>query len=70
MDRVVVAIALGSNIEPRERHLAHARRRLRELLSRARFSSIYETAPMGVTVPQGVFLNQAAVGETILPAAS
>jgi 2-amino-4-hydroxy-6-hydroxymethyldihydropteridine diphosphokinase len=67
MDRVVVAIALGSNLDPREQHLAYARRRLSELLTGARFSSIQETEPQGVA-PQAAFLNQVAVGETVLPA--
>jgi 2-amino-4-hydroxy-6-hydroxymethyldihydropteridine diphosphokinase len=68
MGRVVVAVALGSNIEPRDQHLAYARRRLSELLTDARFSSIHETAPVGVSVAQGDFLNQAAAGETTLSA--
>jgi len=68
MDRIVVAIALGSNLPPREQHLAYARRQLVELLADVRFSSIVETEPVGVSVAQGRFLNQMAVGETRLPA--
>ena len=67
MDRITVAVALGSNIEPREQHLAFARQRLTALLGSVRFSSIQETEPVGVDTPQPPFLNQAAVGHTALP---
>lgn len=68
MDRIAVAVALGSNLPPRDQHLAYARRQLTDLLAGVRFSSIVETDPVGVTVAQGRFLNQAAVGETSLAA--
>jgi 2-amino-4-hydroxy-6-hydroxymethyldihydropteridine diphosphokinase len=64
MGRVVAAIALGSNIPPREEHLAFARGELARILSGVQFSSIHETDPEGVTTPQGRFLNQAAIGTT------
>jgi 2-amino-4-hydroxy-6-hydroxymethyldihydropteridine diphosphokinase len=68
MDRVVVVVAIGSNLSPRHQHLAHARRRLSTLLMGVRFSSVHETEPEGVSAPQGPFLNQLAVGESELPA--
>ncbi len=68
MDRIAVAVALGSNVPPRHQHLAYARRQLTDLLAGVRFSSIIETDPVGVTVAQGRFLNQTAVGETSLSA--
>lgn len=66
MDRITVAISLGSNIEPRHEHLEFARLRLSALLDSPRFSSIHETKPVGVGAAQALYLNQAAVGLTAL----
>ncbi len=65
--RVPVAIALGSNLGPREAHLAFAMSRLRSVLHDLRCSTIIETAPEGVPGEQGAFLNGVVVGETELP---
>lgn len=40
------------------------------VLSQLRVSSFYETEPVGVTTPQPLFLNAAAVGESPLSAAA
>jgi len=64
--RVPVAIALGSNLGNRERHLAFATNRLRSLLRGLRCSTLIETPPEGVPGVQGPFLNGAVVGETDL----
>jgi 2-amino-4-hydroxy-6-hydroxymethyldihydropteridine diphosphokinase len=68
VDRVVVAIGLGSNLGDRESHLAFARARLTTLLADLQLASIHETDPVGVAGPQGPFLNTAAVGTTTLSA--
>jgi 2-amino-4-hydroxy-6-hydroxymethyldihydropteridine diphosphokinase len=49
-------------------HLAFARERLSALLTNLRFSSTFETDPVGVVGEQPRFLNAAAVGETSLSA--
>lgn len=64
-----VAIALGSNLGDREAHLAFAVRRLSASLANLRVSSWHETAPVGVSDPQPMFLNAAAVGDTTMTAA-
>jgi 2-amino-4-hydroxy-6-hydroxymethyldihydropteridine diphosphokinase len=64
MGRIEVAVALGSNLGDRHAHLAFALKRLGQGLDDMRVSSIHETEPVGVSVPQGRFLNQVAVGET------
>jgi 2-amino-4-hydroxy-6-hydroxymethyldihydropteridine diphosphokinase len=64
MDRIAVAIALGSNLGPRTTHLHFARTRLAEGLIHMRASSVHETDPVDVGIPQGRFLNQVVVGET------
>jgi 2-amino-4-hydroxy-6-hydroxymethyldihydropteridine diphosphokinase len=61
-----VAIALGSNLGDRERHLHEAARRAAVFIRHLRVSSFYDTAPAGVAVPQPRFLNAAAAGETAL----
>jgi 2-amino-4-hydroxy-6-hydroxymethyldihydropteridine diphosphokinase len=65
LDRV--AVALGSNLGDRVAHLDHAVARLQGVLRRLKISRYYETAPVGVVGPQPLYLNAAAVGETILP---
>ena len=62
-----VYVALGSNMEGREAHLAHARARLAGL-PRTRWlnsSRVEETAPLG-PVSQGPYLNQMVLLETEL----
>jgi 2-amino-4-hydroxy-6-hydroxymethyldihydropteridine diphosphokinase len=65
LDRV--AVALGSNLGDRVAHLDHAVARLQGVLRRLKISRYYETAPVGVVGPQPLYLNAAAVGETLLP---
>jgi len=65
---VVVAVALGSNLGDRGAHLDFAVSRLRSLLTNLRASSYYETDPVGVSGPQSLFLNAAAIGSTEAPA--
>lgn len=64
MDRV--AIALGSNVGDRRAHLDHAVSALRGLLANVVVSRYYDTVPVGVSGPQAMFLNAAAVGDTAL----
>jgi 2-amino-4-hydroxy-6-hydroxymethyldihydropteridine diphosphokinase len=64
---VRVAIALGSNLGPRERHLLDAAEALRATVDDLRLSSLLETEPVGVP-PQPRFLNAAAAGQTRLTA--
>lgn len=63
MDRIVAAVALGSNLGARRAHLDYAVLRLRTLLQDLRVSGYYETAPVDVPGPQPRFLNAAAVGD-------
>jgi 2-amino-4-hydroxy-6-hydroxymethyldihydropteridine diphosphokinase len=63
-----VAIALGSNVGDRRAHLDYAVSKLRVLLTNLIVSPYYDTAPVGVSGPQAMFLNAAAVGETTLTA--
>ena len=65
---VRAAIALGSNLGDRRAHLDYAVSRLRGFLDDLRVSRCYETVPVGVSGPQPLFLNAAAVGQTTLPA--
>jgi 2-amino-4-hydroxy-6-hydroxymethyldihydropteridine diphosphokinase len=62
-----VAIALGSNLGDRDAHLRAALEALQPIVQSLRFSSFYDTAPVGVG-DQPIFLNAAAVGETSLSA--
>ncbi len=62
------AIALGSNLGDRRGNLDYAANRLRATLKAVRISSYYETQPVGMRGPQGLFLNAALVGETDFPA--
>jgi 2-amino-4-hydroxy-6-hydroxymethyldihydropteridine diphosphokinase len=64
---VNVAIALGSNLGDRERHLRSAIEALRPSIRNLTLSTFHETAPVGVG-DQPSFLNAAAVGETPLSA--
>jgi len=65
---VTVAVALGSNLGDRRAHLDHAVSRLGSALRSMAVSRYRETLPVGVTGPQRLYLNAAAVGETTLPA--
>jgi 2-amino-4-hydroxy-6-hydroxymethyldihydropteridine diphosphokinase len=58
-----VAIALGSNLGDRERHLRTAAERVAAFVRHLRLSSFHDTAPVGVG-DQPRFLNAAAVGAT------
>ncbi|MBI1967275.1 MAG: 2-amino-4-hydroxy-6-hydroxymethyldihydropteridine diphosphokinase [Gemmatimonadetes bacterium] len=62
-----VYVALGSNMGDREAHLAHARARLARLPETRLLaaSGVEETAPLG-PVPQGPYLNQMVLLETML----
>lgn len=68
MARVVVAIALGSNVGDRAAHLAFARQRLAQWLQDLRASTVIETDPIDVVGEQTPFLNAAVVGITDLSA--
>jgi 2-amino-4-hydroxy-6-hydroxymethyldihydropteridine diphosphokinase len=62
-----VAIALGSNLGDRDRHLREGARLAGAFIRRLRLSSFHDTAPVGVGA-QPRFLNAAAAGETSLDA--
>ena len=66
MDRV--AVALGSNLGDRFAHLDYAVARLQTVLRHLKISQYRETAPVGVSGPQPLYLNAAAVGVTDLDA--
>ena len=66
MDRV--AVALGSNLGERRAHLDSAVASLRSLLRGLTVSTYHDTVPVGVAGPQPLYLNAAAVGDTLLPA--
>ena len=66
MDRV--AVALGSNCGDRRAHLDYAVSTLRTFLTNLTVSRYYETIPVGVSGPQALFLNAAAVGDTTMSA--
>ena len=65
---VIAAVALGSNLGDRRAHLDFAVARLATLLGNLKTSRYYDTVPVGVSGPQPLFLNAAAVGETTLAA--
>jgi 2-amino-4-hydroxy-6-hydroxymethyldihydropteridine diphosphokinase len=65
---VIAAVALGSNLGDRAAHLGHAVASLQGLLGSLRVSRFYDTVPVGVSGPQPLFLNAAAVGTTLMPA--
>ena len=64
---VNVALALGSNLGDRERHLRGALAELASSIDDLRVSTFHETDPVGVSA-QPRFLNAAATGRTTLPA--
>ncbi len=61
-----VGIGLGSNLGSREENLKKAGERLSKLVTGARYSSLYESEPVGYP-DQPWFLNQVCVGRTALP---
>ena len=61
-----VAVALGSNLGDRQRHLTFAIERLSLLLTDLRVSEIRDTEPFGVPDVQPRYLNAVAVGRTEL----
>ena len=65
---VACAVSLGSNVGDRRAHLNFAVASLRGLLTNLAVSRYYETVPVGVSGPQAMFLNAAAVGQTSLTA--
>ena len=62
---VNVALALGSNLGDRERHLRGALAELASSIGDLRVSTFHETDPIGVSA-QPRFLNAAATGRTTL----
>jgi 2-amino-4-hydroxy-6-hydroxymethyldihydropteridine diphosphokinase len=68
VDRISVAIGLGSNLGDRAAHLDYAVSRLRDLLGGLSVSRFRETVPVGAPGPQPLFLNAAAVGQAAIPA--
>jgi 2-amino-4-hydroxy-6-hydroxymethyldihydropteridine diphosphokinase len=63
-----VAVALGSNCGDRRAHLDYAVSTLRTFLANLTVSRYYDTVPEGVSGPQAMFLNAAAVGDTSMSA--
>jgi 2-amino-4-hydroxy-6-hydroxymethyldihydropteridine diphosphokinase len=63
-----VAIALGSNLGNRREHLDFGVSKLQTLLRNLAVSRYHDTAPVGVSGPQPLYLNAAAVGNTRLSA--
>jgi 2-amino-4-hydroxy-6-hydroxymethyldihydropteridine diphosphokinase len=63
-----VAVALGSNLGDRRAHLDFAVAKLRSLLRHVAVSRYHDTVPVGITGPQPLYLNAAAIGETSLSA--
>lgn len=64
-----IAIAFGSNLEPRERHLRAAADALSRILDDFKLSSIIETAPVGAGLEHDPpYLNAVAVGQSNLTA--
>jgi 2-amino-4-hydroxy-6-hydroxymethyldihydropteridine diphosphokinase len=58
-----VYLALGSNIGNRQENLSKALERLREIVDIDKFSSVYETEPVGY-LDQPRFLNMVCYGQT------
>ena len=67
-DPVFIAVALGSNLGDREEQLRGAIAALGPVLAHLRVSSFHETEPVDMPMPQPMFLNAAAVGESRLSA--
>ena len=67
-NRVIVAVALGSNLGDRRAHLDFAVGRLRELLEDLQISPVHETDPVGVADHQPRFLNAVVAGHSRLDA--
>ena len=67
-NRVIAAVALGSNLGDRQAHVDFAVASLRFLLQDSKISPVHETDPIGVPDDQPPFLNAAAVGHTTLGA--
>ena len=65
---MIAAVALGSNLGDRDAHLDFAIARLATLLNNLKASRYYDTVPVGVSGPQPLYLNAAAVGEARLSA--
>jgi len=65
---VIAAVTLGSNLGDRAAHLDFAIARLAALLDNLKASRYYDTVPVGVSGPQPIYLNAAAVGKTTLSA--
>jgi 2-amino-4-hydroxy-6-hydroxymethyldihydropteridine diphosphokinase len=63
-----VAVALGSNVGDRRAHLDYAVSKLRIFLGNLTVSRYCDTIPVGVSGPQPLFLNAAAVGESTMSA--
>jgi 2-amino-4-hydroxy-6-hydroxymethyldihydropteridine diphosphokinase len=64
--RLPVAIALGSNLGDRRRHLEYAINALARELTNLKESTFIETEPAGVRPGQPAYLNAAVVGTTNL----
>jgi len=67
VDRITVAVSIGSNLGDRQSHLRFGIYKLSRILDDMRVSNQRETAPVGVAVDQPEFLNAAVVGTTTLP---
>jgi 2-amino-4-hydroxy-6-hydroxymethyldihydropteridine diphosphokinase len=61
-----VAVAVGSNLGDRQRHVLFAQQHLVRLLDNLQTSTVLETEPVGVAGIQPRFLNAAVVGDTAL----
>jgi 2-amino-4-hydroxy-6-hydroxymethyldihydropteridine diphosphokinase len=61
-----VAIAIGSNVGDRRKHVQYAVASLHTLLANLSVSTYHETVPVGVTGPHPLYLNAAVVGDTTL----
>ena len=67
-NRVIAAVALGSNLGDRRAYLDFAISRLRNFLEDIQISPVHETDPVGVANDQPLFLNAAVVGYSTLGA--